>query len=332
VLITFTSGSIPGLSPSKRSTIEVIERWTTANEPIPVVCAADDWKRKMHKHVTVSFCINLCSANTFFQTFVAIGGVKYPRHLSTSRSDGNKIQTVAPIFDDDHSKWNYRWNCPMWPEVQNIRWRPLHFQNVYHSLYPRHKRYSNVYIYVFGVQLSNNDSGVAIQPNRKKPVVENPRLWPPNFQNVYLSLHKRYQRHSNGYINVQLSYKDSGHVVRHNEKILKVENARWRPLNFQNVYRKTLSILSELDHVIGDDRGWSWRRSQRDGEVTGVIKDGVAGTCGSMVNALEMIHTRCIVPMKTLIRWHHFRLKHTHALSGTNVNRSVWTIRSPAAV
>jgi len=50
------------------------------------------------------------------------------------------------------------------------------------SLYPRNQRNFNGYTYVFGVKLSNKESGDVVRPNGKKPKVENPRLRSLNFQ------------------------------------------------------------------------------------------------------------------------------------------------------
>jgi len=55
----------------------------------------------------------------------------------------------------------------MWPEVENSRWRPLHFQNIYLSLYTRYQRNSNGYTYVFGIQLSNEDGQMLYDQTRR---------------------------------------------------------------------------------------------------------------------------------------------------------------------
>jgi len=162
------------------------------------------------------FLLIFSSANPIFSKFVTIGV-----YISTSRRDRNKISTVTP----SHFRWQpFQWNYPMWPEVENSRWRALNFQNV--SLYlclisTKFQRYTNV----FGVQIRIMHGNV-VRPNGKKPIVENPRWRPLNFQNVYLSLYTRYQRNSNGYtyvFGVQLSYNDNGNVVRSNGKKSKVK-------------------------------------------------------------------------------------------------------------
>jgi len=109
----------------------------------------------------------------------------------------------------------------MWPEVENQRWRPLNFQNVYHSLYPRYQPKFNGYTYDFGVQLSNKDSSNVVRSTGKKPEVDTSRWRPLNFDYVYLSLYTRLHRNFNGHtyvIGVQLSNKDSDNVVRSTEK------------------------------------------------------------------------------------------------------------------
>jgi len=66
---------------------------------------------------------------------------------------------------------------------------------------------------------------------RLQPEIENSSWRPLNFEFVYLSLLTRYRQDSNGYAYVfglQLSYMNSGNVVRPKGKKPEVGNPRWR--------------------------------------------------------------------------------------------------------
>jgi len=73
---------------------------------------------------------------------------------------------------------------------------------VYLSLNTRKQRNSKRFAYVFGVQLSNEESGKVVRQSGKKSDVENPKWRPLDWNYLYLSLLTIYERDLNGSTNV----------------------------------------------------------------------------------------------------------------------------------
>ena len=86
------------------------------------------------------------------------------------------------------------------------------------------------------VQLSGRNIGNVLQPNGKKPEVENPRWWPLNLKYEYLSLYTREQRNSKGHTNVFGVQLSNGTISQCCAIKPEVENPRWRSLTLKYLY------------------------------------------------------------------------------------------------